>query len=111
MNETLTPRYNEQGLVAAIVQDSQTHSVLMMAWMNAEALRLTQATGKAYFWSRSRQSLWMKGETSGNTMEVDELRIDCDEDTLLLLVRPTGPACHTGNTTCFYRQINIEEPL
>ncbi len=110
MNEILTPRYNEQGLVPTVVQDSQTLAVLMMAWMNAEAYRLTRETGRAYFWSRSRQSLWMKGETSGNTMEVVELCIDCDEDTLLLLVRPAGPACHTGNTSCFYREITLEEP-
>ena len=78
MNGTLTPHYNEQGLVPAIVQDSQTGAVLMMAWMNAEAFRLTRETGRAYFWSRSRQALWLKGETSGNTLDVVEMRIDCD---------------------------------
>ena len=103
MPESLTPRYNEQGLVSAILQDSQTREVLMMAWMNEEAYQLTCQTGRAHFWSRSRQALWLKGETSGHFMDVDEIRIDCDQDALLLLVRPTGPACHTGNTTCFYR--------
>ena len=105
MNESLTPRYNEQGLVPAIVQDHQTREVLMMAWMNAQAFELTRQTGQAHFWSRSRQALWLKGETSGHFMNVVEMRIDCDEDTLLLLVQPAGPACHTGNTSCFYRQV------
>jgi phosphoribosyl-AMP cyclohydrolase len=109
MTPALTPRYNEQGLVPAIVQDSQTREVLMMAWVNAGAYHLTCQTGQAHFWSRSRSSLWLKGETSGNIMTVVEMRIDCDEDTLLLLVRPAGPACHTGNISCFYRQIPEEE--
>ena len=104
MNDELTPRYNEQGLAPAIVQDSQTLEVLMLAWMNAEAFQLTCQTGQAHFWSRSRQALWLKGETSGHFMAIIEIRIDCDEDTLLLLVRPAGPACHTGNNTCFYRE-------
>ncbi len=109
MTTTLTPRYNEQGLIPAIVQDNQTHEVLMMAWMNGDAYHLTCQTGQAHFWSRSRNSLWLKGETSGNIMTVVEMRIDCDEDTLLLLVRPAGPTCHTGNISCFFRQITKEE--
>lgn len=104
MNESLTPRYNEQGLVPVIVQDHQTREVLMMAWMNTRAFELTRQTGQAHFWSRSRQALWLKGETSGHFMNVVEIRIDCDEDTLLLLVQPAGPACHTGHNSCFYRQ-------
>ena len=104
MNESLTPRYNEQGLVPVIVQDHQTREVLMMAWMNERAFELTRQTGQAHFWSRSRQALWLKGETSGHFMNVVEIRIDCDEDTLLLLVQPAGPACHTGHNSCFYRQ-------
>jgi phosphoribosyl-AMP cyclohydrolase len=97
--------YNAQGLVPAIVQDARTKQVLMMAWMNKEALALTQQTKQAHFWSRSRKTLWRKGETSGNTLEVDEVCIDCDGDTLLLFVNPAGPACHTGNTSCFFRKL------
>ena len=85
----------------AIVQDSATGRVLMLAWMNDEAERLTRETNEAWFWSRSRERLWRKGETSGNTLAVDELRDDCDGDTILLRVTPAGPACHTGSTTCF----------
>ena len=97
--------YNPQGLVPAIVQNANTKKVLMMAWMNQEAFQLTQATGQAHFWSRSRNKLWRKGETSGNTLAVREIRIDCDGDTLLLMVDPAGPACHTGNESCFYRSM------
>ena len=97
--------YNPQGLVPAIVQNANTKKVLMMAWMNQEAFQLTQATGQAHFWSRSRKKLWHKGETSGNTLAVREIRIDCDGDTLLLMVDPAGPACHTGNESCFYRSM------
>jgi len=96
------PRWNEQGLAPAIVQDAKTGEVLMLAWMNAEAWQLTQETGEAHFWSRSRQSLWHKGETSGNVQHVVEIRLDCDADTLLLRVDPAGPACHTGERSCFY---------
>jgi len=101
--------YNTQGLVPAIVQDIQTKEVLMMAWMNQEALSLTCQTQQAHFWSRSRQELWHKGETSGNTMSVTEVRIDCDGDALLLLVEPTGPACHTGNISCFFRNLELSD--
>jgi phosphoribosyl-ATP pyrophosphohydrolase/phosphoribosyl-AMP cyclohydrolase len=85
----------------AIVQDSESGRVLMLAWMDGEAERLTRKTGEAWFWSRSRQRLWKKGETSGNTLAVEELRDDCDGDALLVRVRPNGPACHTGSISCF----------
>ena len=88
-------------LKAAIVQDAATSRVLMLAWMDAEAERLTRETGEAWFWSRSRQQLWRKGETSGNVLHVEELRDDCDGDALLVRVRPAGPACHTGSVSCF----------
>jgi phosphoribosyl-ATP pyrophosphohydrolase/phosphoribosyl-AMP cyclohydrolase len=88
-------------LRAAIVQDAETSRVLMLAWMDDEALRLTRETGEAWFWSRSRERLWRKGETSGNVLAVEELRDDCDGDAILLRVRPSGPACHTGSLSCF----------
>jgi phosphoribosyl-ATP pyrophosphohydrolase/phosphoribosyl-AMP cyclohydrolase len=88
-------------LKAAIVQDAADGRVLMLAWMDAEAERLTRETGEAWFWSRSREKLWRKGETSGNVLEVEEIRDDCDGDALLLRVRPAGPACHTGSRSCF----------
>ncbi len=88
-------------LKAAIVQDAETDRVLMLAWMDDEALRLTRETGEAHFFSRSRQRLWRKGETSGNTLAVEELHDDCDGDAILLRVRPAGPACHTGAVSCF----------
>jgi phosphoribosyl-AMP cyclohydrolase len=105
MPEELSPSYNEKGLVPAIVQDSETGQVLMLAWMNAQAYQLTRQTGEVHFWSRSRQELWRKGATSGNTLSLVEMRIDCDQDALLLRVRPAGPVCHTGQTSCFYRTI------
>lgn len=95
--------YNDQGLIPCIVQDAETKDVLMMAWMNEESLRRTLEEKTTWFWSRSRQKLWHKGEESGNTQRLVELRYDCDCDTLLALVNPKGPACHTGETTCFYR--------
>ena len=96
-------KWDERGLIPAIVQDATTSQVLMLAYMNAEALRLTLDTGEAHFWSRSRRELWHKGATSGNVQRVREVRVDCDADTLLLLVDPAGPACHTGEVSCFYR--------
>ncbi|MBP7688111.1 MAG: phosphoribosyl-AMP cyclohydrolase [Thermoflexales bacterium] len=96
-------KWDERGLIPAIVQDATTSQVLMLAYMNAEALRLTLETGEAHFWSRSRQEMWHKGATSGNVQRVREVRVDCDADTLLLLVDPAGPACHTGEVSCFYR--------
>ena len=97
------PRFDANGLVAAIAVDGADNAVLMLAWMNAEAIARTQETGFAHFWSRSRQSLWMKGETSGNRLRIEEIRVDCDQDALLLVCSPEGPACHTGARSCFYR--------
>lgn len=96
-------KFDDEGLIPAVVQDANTLVVLMVAWMNAESFRLTVETGEAHFWSRSRQTLWHKGATSGNIQSVSEIRYDCDEDTVLLLVTPAGPACHTGMDSCFYR--------
>lgn len=98
-------KYDINGLVPAVVQDVATKDVLMLAWMNAESLRLTIEKGETVFWSRSRQEIWHKGATSGNVQKVVEIRVDCDADTLLVLVEPAGPACHTGERTCFYRNI------
>jgi phosphoribosyl-ATP pyrophosphohydrolase/phosphoribosyl-AMP cyclohydrolase len=95
-------RFDDRGLVPAVAQDAKTGAVLMVAWMNREALEATRSTGFAHFWSRSRKKLWKKGEESGHTLRVVELRIDCDGDTLLLEVEPAGPACHTGKSTCFF---------
>ncbi len=97
--------FDDRGLIPAICQDATTGEVLMVAWMNQEALGLTRSTGQAHFWSRSRQELWHKGATSGNTLDVQEIRVDCDADTLLLKVHPAGPACHTGHRSCFYRRL------
>ncbi len=102
-------RWDERGLVPAIVQDDLTGQVLMLAYMNREALERTLETGEAHFWSRSRQALWHKGESSGNVQRVRAVHIDCDGDTLLLLVDPAGPACHTGRRTCFYRRLDGEQ--
>ena len=98
-------KFDEKGLVPVVVQDSTTAEVLMTAWANEEALKLTADSGELTLWSRSRKELWKKGETSGNVMQVIELRIDCDGDTLLAIVDPAGPACHTGKRTCFYRSL------
>ena len=98
-------KFNEQGLIPAVLQNKTTKEVLMVAYMNREAFDKTVETGKATFYSRSREQLWVKGETSGNFMYVDEIKLDCDNDTLLLMVDPRGPACHTGKRTCFYRTI------
>jgi len=95
--------FDEDGLVPCVLQDARTGEVLTLAYMNREALARTRQTGEVHFWSRSRGELWRKGETSGNVMRVRALRYDCDEDALLALVDPTGPACHTGERTCFYR--------
>ena len=98
-------KYNADGLISCIVQDVETREVLMMAWMNAESLALTLERGETVFWSRSRQELWNKGATSGNMQEVKELWADCDSDTLLVKVDSPGPACHTGNRTCFFKKL------
>lgn len=106
MKELLSEiKYDANGLVPAIVQDSETREVLMMAYMNQVSLKLTFEKGETIFWSRSRNQLWHKGVTSGNTQKVIEIRMDCDGDTLLILVHPAGPACHTGERTCFCRSI------
>ncbi len=103
MNIELT--WDDKGLIPAIVQDAATKDVLMVAWMNAESLQKTLESEETWFWSRSRQALWHKGETSGNTQKVVEIRFDCDADSLLVLVMPAGPACHTGEISCFYRKL------
>jgi phosphoribosyl-ATP pyrophosphohydrolase/phosphoribosyl-AMP cyclohydrolase len=106
----MEPAYDSNGLVAVIAQDHATGEVLMFAYANAEAVALTQSTGELHLWSRSRNELWHKGATSGNILTVKDLRIDCDGDALLALVEPAGPACHTGERTCFYRSIDGTEP-
>ena len=98
------PNYDAAGLVTAIVT-TREGALLMVAHMNAEAIAATQASGEATFWSRSRGRLWKKGETSGNVMRVVEMRVDCDQDALWLIVDPAGPACHTGATSCFFRRV------
>jgi phosphoribosyl-AMP cyclohydrolase len=103
-------KFDANGLIPAIVQDRDTKEVLMLAYMNAESLQFTLERGETYFWSRSRGELWHKGETSGNIQKVSEIFVDCDADTLLILVRPLGPACHTGAQTCFYRHLEEEKP-
>lgn len=108
MTEIITPeavKWDERGLVAAIVQDAQTHQVLTLAYMNAESLAKSLEIGETVFWSRSRQELWHKGATSGHTQKITSISIDCDGDALLVRVIPAGPACHTGAETCFYRDI------
>ena len=101
--------FNDQGLVAAIAQQHDTGEILMMAWMNAESLALTLQTGQVHYWSRSRQSLWQKGQSSGQTQQLMDLHVDCDGDTILLSVDQTGVACHTGRRNCFYRAYRNDE--
>ena len=102
-------KFDLQGLIPTVVQDANTKDILMVAWMNAESLQKTIESNETWFWSRSRQELWHKGATSGNIQKVVEIRYDCDGDTLLVLVEPAGPACHTGNQTCFYRVLEKRE--
>lgn len=99
-------KFNAQGLIPCVVQQYDTGEVLMVAWMNAESVGLTLETGTTWFWSRSRQELWNKGATSGNMQQLHELKVDCDADTLLALVDSPGPACHTGNRSCFFRTLD-----
>ena len=112
-----TLRYGTDGLIPAIAQDDATGDVLMFAWMNAESVAQTLATGRVTYWSRSRAAFWAKGETSGHVQELVEMRIDCDRDCLLVRVRQSGPACHTGRRSCFYTavrggdEVEIIEPL
>ncbi|WP_293412994.1 phosphoribosyl-AMP cyclohydrolase [Phenylobacterium sp.] len=114
--ETIAPRFDDNGLIAAIATHADTGEVLMFAWMNAQALDLTLKTGKAHYWSRSRQELWLKGETSGQVQLVVETRIDCDQDCVWIKVRPQGDggACHVGFRSCFYRVVEdgklVERP-
>ncbi|MCX7865036.1 MAG: phosphoribosyl-AMP cyclohydrolase [Novosphingobium sp.] len=99
------PRFDSQGLLTAVAVDAASHEILMVAFMDAEALAKTRETRLAHFHSRSRGRLWLKGETSGHVLHVEEIRVDCDQDALVLLVRPAGPACHTGESSCFYRRL------
>src|SRR6056297_883647 len=100
-----TLKYDEKGLIPAVAQDHASGEVLMMAWMNAEAVERTLETGKVTYWSRSRQAFWVKGETSGHVQDLVEMRVDCDRDCLLLLIRQVGPACHTNRRSCFYTAV------
>lgn len=102
-------KFDAQGLISCVVQQYDTGEVLMVAWMNAESVALTLETGTTWFWSRSRQELWNKGATSGNMQQLRELLVDCDADTLLARVDSPGPACHTGNRTCFFRTFDNED--
>ena len=98
-------KFDANGLIPAICQDAESGEILMVAWMNAESLRLTQESGEAHFWSRSRQELWHKGAASGNLLWVRDIWVDCDADTLLVKVDAAGPACHTGERSCFYQKL------
>lgn len=100
-------KFDSNELIPAVIQDATTKDVLMVAWMNAESLSKTIESGETWFWSRSRQELWHKGATSSNTQKVVEIRYDCDSDTLLVMVEPAGPACHTGAVSCFYRTLQV----
>ncbi len=100
------PRFDANGLLTAVAVDAESHEILMLAHMDAEALAKTRETGLAHFHSRSRGRLWMKGESSGHVLKVEQIRVDCDQDALVLVVRPAGPACHTGATSCFYRALD-----
>lgn len=103
--DPLSLTYNEAGLIPAIAQDENTGEILMMAWMNAESVSRTLETGRVTYWSRSRQAFWVKGESSGHVQELVDFRLDCDRDCLLVLVRQTGPACHTNRRSCFYTAV------
>lgn len=105
---TLNPKFDRDGLITAVVTDAASGEVLMVAHMNDQALALTVETGLAHFWSRSRQSLWKKGETSGNMLEVRDIRIDCDQDAVWVKAVPAGPTCHTGARSCFFRRVGAE---
>lgn len=105
------PRFDAAGLVTAIVTDADSGVLLMVAHMNQAAIDRTRETGQAHFWSRSRGALWRKGETSGNGLDLVEMRVDCDQDALLLRVNPAGPACHTGRRSCFYRRVESDGGL
>ena len=100
------PKFDDNGLLSAVVLDSETKQVLVVAFMNAESLAQTRESGKVTFWSRSRKKLWMKGETSGDVLQVEEILVDCDQDALVIYANPAGPTCHTGRTSCFYRKLD-----
>jgi len=102
-------KLNEQGLIPAIIQDADTREVLMLGYMNEESLRRTLSSGEVWFYSRSRQELWHKGATSGNRILVRSVWLDCDNDTILVTAKPTGPVCHTGNKTCFFQQLGKQD--
>lgn len=106
-----TLKYDDKGLIPAIAQDAETHEVLMMAWMNSESVARTLETGKVTYWSRSRQSFWVKGESSGHLQELVDFRYDCDRDCILVLVKQTGPACHTNRRSCFYTAVRDGEDV
>ena len=99
------PKFGADGLISAVVLDSTTKEVLVVAFMNAEAIAATRTSGNVTFWSRSRQKLWMKGETSGHVLKVEKILVDCDQDALVIFAEPAGPTCHTGARSCFYRQL------
>lgn len=112
LTETLdTLKYNADGLIPAIAQQFDTHEVLMMAWMNRASIEETLETGRVCYWSRSRNRFWRKGESSGQMQVLKEFRIDCDADTILLLVDQTGPACHTGRRSCFYNKVEGDQVI
>ncbi len=106
-----TLKFDAQGLIACIAQDADSQEVLMLAWMNADAVAQTLASGRVTYWSRSRAAFWVKGETSGHVQELVELRLDCDRDSLLAIVRQTGPACHTMRRSCFYTAVHGGEEV
>ena len=102
---TFAPKFDSNGLLSAVVVDANTREILMLAFMDQAALDKTLETGLAHFHSRSRGRLWMKGESSGNVLTIEEIRVDCDQDALILIARPAGPTCHTGEASCFYRRL------
>ena len=108
MADMFEPKLDANGLLTAVVTHAETGELLMVAHMNAQAIEKTRETGRAHFWSRSRQSLWLKGETSGHFLNVTEILVDCDQDCLWLKALPEGPACHTGAASCFYRRLTPE---
>ncbi|VDS09495.1 phosphoribosyl-AMP cyclohydrolase [Paracoccus haematequi] len=117
MFESASLKYDANGLIPAIAQDHDSGEILMMAWMNAESVARSLETGRVTYWSRSRQAFWIKGESSGHVQQLVEMRVDCDRDCLLVLVRQTGPACHTNRRSCFYTairngaEVEIMEPM
>lgn len=104
------PKFDAAGLLSAVVLDAETREVLVVAFMNDEALARTRSTGRVHFWSRSRARIWMKGETSGNVLEVKRILVDCDQDALVIYATPAGPTCHTGSRSCFYRELDLSAP-